>query len=89
MTSKNVVLTFILKFFFTSGLAAADTVLTPSPSARFTAITDHLRAGEVPLGFGPKSGMADDTEWWRVLSQAGPLALFNWTAGASPFRANS
>ncbi len=64
----------------------------------FTSITDHLRAGEVPLGSGPQFGAAPvknssqfpvpgrvECGGWRVLNRACSLALSKWTAGAAPY----
>ncbi len=57
MTSKNDVLTSILTYF-RQKLGRGVPCQTPPLPLGFTAITDHLRPGEVPPGSGPQYGAA-------------------------------
>jgi hypothetical protein len=77
------------------------TLPTPSLLLGFTAITDHPRVGEVPLGYGSQSGAApvniSVSIQSRAVQNAGghwvfswfhPLDSSKWYDGAAPFLIN-
>jgi hypothetical protein len=69
MTSKNNVLMSIFTFFCQKFCRVATLPSSPLPTS-FTAITDHLSAGEVPPGRGPQCSAVPIKFWW--VSGPGP-----------------